>query len=180
MALNKSKITRALWEIRQRAGIRKSAKLLTDAFGAVATSDLVTNDGTAFPAAGKLGEVVFANRSRASTLALTNNTPANVTSVSLTPGVWIIQGFVGFKFAATTSITFLAGGISNVSGTINNDLGRFSFATPAMVPVNDISWAVNGEVYNITTTTTFFLITSALFTVSTCAAWGDITAIRIA
>lgn len=130
-----------------------------------------TNDSAV---AGSVGEIVTANQTVS--VALTSATSANVISMSLTPGQWLVYGTVDITAAASTATTDLAGGISVTSAALtavdNTFIGipgtsGIHYRVP--VPVMTLQLA---------TTTTVYLVARATFTVSTCGAIGKITAVR--
>src|SRR5216684_1358028 len=90
-----------------------------------------TNDNAA---AGKVGEYISSTIATGSSVTLTTNTTANVTSISLTAGDWDVTGAVDFTFGATTSYTNLIGSVSSTSATIGGQDSKFDFETPAAVP----------------------------------------------
>jgi hypothetical protein len=69
--------------------------------------------------AGTVGEFVSSTVTSGSAVALTTNTGANVTSISLTAGDWLVTGQGVFAPAATTTQTFVSFGISTTSATID-------------------------------------------------------------
>lgn len=137
-----------------------------------------TNDNAAV---GVIGEYVSATVASASAVALTTNTTANVTSISLTAGDWDVDGAVDFKFGATTSYTNLVGGSSIVSATRGAQDTAVDFETPAAVPTAgaDMVFPIPTTRISIAATTTVFLIAQGTFTVSTLSAYGTIRARRV-
>lgn len=135
------------------------------------------------PAAGFIGEYIFSNIPGGSAVPLTSNTAANVTSIQLTAGNWLIWGSVSFTVPGGTTTTTIQGAfIHDVSATL---------------PV-----APNGGAYNVlqqygntgantsiatgtirksysAALTTVYLIAFATFAVSTQTAYGFIGAIRL-
>lgn len=139
-----------------------------------------TND-TALP--GVIGEYLSASVASASAVSLTTATPADVTSLTLTPGEWDVSGEVGFTLGATTSITLLVAGIATTSATIGA-MGTYAqWATAANVPTaandNVISTPVVRIAVAAGSTQTVYLEANAVFTVSTAKAYGNIRARRV-
>lgn len=135
------------------------------------------NNGTA-PVVGYIGEIISSNIASASGVSLTNNTPANVTSISVTAGTWIIYGSV-----ATTGLVTA----TYVTGSVNS-----TSATPGTMAVNTTAFNQTGTItvdpvcispplyVTLSGATTYYLVAQAGFTVGTVKAFGRIQAIRIA
>ena len=137
-----------------------------------------TNDNTD---AGNVGESIVSAVDTPG-ISLTNNTAADITSISLTAGDWDVWGNVVLIFGATTNCT---------------TYGMWSSATSATVPdvtlSCNISTSVAGIVpgaitgcgnsipplrYSLSGTTTIYLSVKAAFSISTLAAFGVIQARR--
>lgn|SRR5574337_180360 len=124
--------------------------------------------------AGSVGELITAT---ASGVSLTTNTPANITSVSLTAGDWDVQAVCFISPAGTTNITGVQAGVGTTSGSFTNNqytsiygLNNTGSGMSLVSPVVRI---------NISTTTTCFALAQASFTVSTCIANAVIRARRV-
>lgn len=127
-----------------------------------------TNDNAA---AGKVGEIISATQTP--TVAMTNTTSINVTSISLTAGDWDVNGNVVLENNNTpTQITQAVGWISTTSATL-----------PALEFTNIISTASGGSFLNysmnvpfkrisITTTTTVYLSAQSNFSGTTNVGGG--------
>lgn len=140
--------------------------------GTVAADDAV---------AGTIGEVLSGTIATGSSVSLTTNTAATVTSVSLTAGDWDCTGVVDYTPGATTSITMLQQGISTTDATIGAQDTFTLWATAANVPTaaNDPAWATPVVRVNVGGTTTTYLVAKATFTVSTLKAYGSIRCRRV-
>ena len=126
--------------------------------------------------AGSVGEVISSTIASGSAVGLTNATPANVTSISLTAGDWDVHGNVAFNIGATTATSFVSGAISTTSATI--DFSK-SFLTPAPATGNTIAaGACPTQRISLASTTTVFLVTQCNFGTSTLSAYGTIYARR--
>lgn len=113
-----------------------------------------------------------------SAVALTTATPANITSITLTPGTWDITGAVGFLPAASTSITARSGGASTTSATLSATVGaKFVLASAAVVP-GAVGQELSVPTHRVTVTanTTLYLVASATFTASTLGGYGVLSA----
>jgi len=136
--------------------------------------------------AGSVGEVVSSSVAVGSAVSLTTAAGAftgkTITSISLTAGDWDVFGSVGINMAATTNFTASAGGINTVADTLNSlyeEETRFSYGAGGFVPNNVFSFAFPTTRVSIASTTTYYLIGYASFTISTATAFGRITARRI-
>jgi hypothetical protein len=146
--------------------------------------------GTATQSLAGIGTVLVPGQIKSSSLALgsavslTTDTTANVTSVSLEPGIWRVTGNVGFVPAATTSITNLNPAINSTSATLPNPEvvagSQNRVMSAAYVPnVANITMDAGEGIFTLTATTTVYLLARATFTVSTMTAYGKIQAERI-
>lgn len=143
---------------------------------------LGVTDGSSAPA-GYIGEVITSTIPDASGIGLVNNTVANITTISLTAGNWLVWGLVGFDAAGTTSITALFGGTSKVSATFESNFASGGLDTirqqvtyPTGVGTGLI---IPFKFIKLTTTTTLYLLAEGAFGTSTLTAFGTISALRV-
>jgi hypothetical protein len=127
-----------------------------------------------------LGQIVTSTAAPATT-GLTTNTPANITSVTLTAGDWDVCASYVIEGAGSTSYTLAQAGLSTVSATLPADNLINSRSSGAFVPPTAIyvAAAVPIERVTVSTSTVVYLVTKAVFTISTAGAGGVITARRI-
>lgn len=127
--------------------------------------------------AGAVGEYIASTVLPGSATALTTNVPTNVTSIVLTPGDWDVSGNVNFN-NFSTGVTWIQGGISNVSGT---PLTAQAFILPGLQ--NSQASISGGPVatvrYNLTANTTIYLVAASLFSNGGMSAYGFIAARRV-
>jgi len=140
-----------------------------------------TNDSAA---AGLLGEYVVSTIASGSAVSLTNNTDANVTSISLTAGDWDVRGLVTFTGGGTTNVTgALIGGINTTSATLPTPgpgySNVFALSTGTFASDGAITAQIVPMRLSLNATTTVYLIARAVFTTSTCSAYGSISARRV-
>jgi hypothetical protein len=133
-----------------------------------------TNDNTA---AGKVGEFVQSDIPSASEITLTNNTAANITSISLTAGDWDVWGNFLFDIGATTVPSYFIGCTNDVSATLATVNGGGYAVTAITTTANYPMIAVHRR-YSLSTTTTIYLVVQCGFTISTLKAYGAIQARR--
>ena len=134
------------------------------------------NNGTA-PAVGYIGQLIRSNVATPGS-SLSTGTPANVTSISLTPGTWLITGTV--VFTGVLAGTYFIG--STNTTTANIGTAGTDYILQGYVPTSGLQdgVAVPAKVVTIAATTTYFLVAQAAFTSGTVTAYGYIQGIRIA
>lgn len=139
----------------------------------------VTNDAAA---AGKIGEVLSSIVLAGSAVALTTNTPANMTSLALTAGDWDVTMVLYYAPGASTSITRLIGSPSATSATLDTTTGKYAdLNIAANVPGNAgyISQVVPSYRLSLASTTTIYAVAMGTFTVSTLGVFGLLRARRM-
>ncbi len=133
-----------------------------------------TYSGTT-PAAGYIGEAI---RAAATAVNLVNNTQTNITSISLTAGIWDVslQSQVNWNGTTTTSIE---SGISATSATVpaGGDAGGAWVQTVAGSPV----WTISVPSFRVelSATTTYYAVMRAIFTGGSAAGYARISATRV-
>lgn len=123
--------------------------------------------------AGSVGEFIS---NTASGVSLTNNVIANITSISLTAGDWDVSGTISYSPAATTTVTGLAGGVSQTSATFDTQTFSYNW-TFATGTVQTVTAPVAR--YSLSTTTTIYMVARSSFGTSTMTAGGFIRARRV-
>lgn len=132
--------------------------------------------------AGYVGEYISSGVLAGSAVSLSSGVTANVTSISLTAGDWMVSGSVqGSPGGGTTTNSWYVG-ISTVSATLptigaeNNEAGFTNIGNIAnlstCVTAGPLRLSLSG-------TTTVYLVVNSVFAVSTSAAYGFIGARRI-
>ena len=136
--------------------------------------------------AGSVGEVISSSVAVGSAVSLTNAVSATsgttVTSISLTAGDWDVFGSVGINMAAGTKFTVIAGGISTTNKELNalyEEQTLFNYGAGGLVPLNTQTFPLLTTRVSIASTTTYYLIAYAQFTVNTATGYGRITARRM-
>ncbi len=129
-------------------------------------------------AAGSVGELIQQSLLHASALSLTNNTPVDVASITLTPGDWDIRAILQFTSGAATTVFYL-GAISLTSATIPaiSCIGVPSAGGEVTIE-SRVDTAAGGPTFGIivppipvqvSTNTSFHLVASATFSGSLLA-----------
>lgn len=139
-----------------------------------------TNDSAS---AGFVGEYVSSSVVAGSAVTLTNGQYADVTSITLSAGDWVIDA--GVELIATVAVTgtqFLAG-VGTATG--NNGAGLLGGDTAGQIPTaptaaSDTSVPIpSGIRKKLTGSTTYYLKAYGAFTVGTLKAFGRISATRV-
>jgi len=143
--------------------------------GSVAIHGTSTNDSAA---AGNVGEEIQSLVALGSAVGLTNVTPANITSISLTAGDWDVEGSVNFTMAAAT-FTQTEAGISSTSATLPSDGSEvYSGLQGTTLTLKD-SITLPRKRVSLASTTTVYLVAQAAFSAGTVSGYGAITARRV-
>lgn len=112
-----------------------------------------------------------------------SGTAINVTSISVTAGDWIVYGIVTFNGGGTTTVTTLNSGISTTSASLTNTAFYSFWGFPAAAVTafvnNPLSFTSFPLRVSTSGTQTVYLVAQCTFGVSTCSAWGTITAYRL-
>lgn len=132
---------------------------------------------TQAPSAGFLGERIEAT---ATSIAITNNTPKTICSITLTPGIWDVSGMGG---TVATGGTGVAQAIQvNISTTDNTIVGTFGVElaqnnASLNFVVNALS--VPSVRKTITTSTTYYLVMLVVYSSTTSPCNARISATRV-
>jgi len=132
--------------------------------------------------AGNIGEYVESELAIGSATSLVTSIAKTITSISLTAGDWDVRGNVGIYPANTTSLTKSLGGVSTVTNSIGSASGRAvgGLFPPTVFDGNTANYSSIAPCrFSLSTTTTVYLVGLATFTVSTCSAFGIISARRV-
>jgi len=126
------------------------------------------------------GQVVFASR-----IGITTATEKDIISISLTAGDWDVSGIAGFFGTGTTSVDMQSGWISSTSATAPDISLRVAGIYPTGARVLYASGAMGWQYgipptrMSLSATTTIYLSVRAVFSVSTLASYGSISARRV-
>lgn len=131
---------------------------------------------TGTPGTGFLGEQIRSTVATGSAVALTSPTAANVTSISLTAGIWDVSGVVMFKGAVTGTAT--GASINTVSATVGTQ-GDNYITSPTVPTALDYGITIPSYRISLTSTTTVYLVAIEIYTVGSASAYGRISATRV-
>jgi hypothetical protein len=166
-----------------------SGTIIYNGFFFVGTSYLVntttqTNVGTIqgiragnAPAAGFLGEQIRSFVASGSAISLSTTVAANITSISLTPGIWDVSSIVNSVAQATTCTAYISS-ISTTSATTGTNGDNRADGQP---PSATLATSVSIPSYRLTlaATTTVYLVAQANFSAGTVTVFGRISATRV-
>ena len=133
------------------------------------------------PSAGFIGEQIRATVASGSAVSLTTATPANITSISLTAGIWNVSGIISFTGTPTVTGAQLAS-INTTSATIGTQGDNAISAgwVTASFVLGDCSLSIPSFRISLGSTTTVYLVAQGTFSASTLAGYGRISATRVA
>jgi hypothetical protein len=137
--------------------------------------------GTA-AATGNIGQVLSSTVTCSATTGLTSGAVGNITSLSLTPGIWTLSGVVATQNGTGTTTSFAFGGIS--TSTSGAGTPQTTQATPTFGigfgAGNVIAPMVYWPAVSVTTTTTYYINVDSTFSGGTAGPCGSLQAVRIA
>lgn len=131
--------------------------------------------------AGSFGEYVSSNVASGSAVALTTSVAANVTSISLTAGDWMVCGNVFYAPAGGTAVTQAAAVISTTSAALPTaPNGGGTTLLPVTFTTGQAIGVPTGCMRQLlASTTTVYLVALSAFTGGTNGAYGFIGARRV-
>lgn len=128
--------------------------------------------------AGAVGEVKYSPIASGSAVSLTTATTANVTSIALTAGDWLVSGNINITATSATQ-TASSAGINTVTATIPADGSGVNSAFTSTTTTFKDGLTCSVKEVNISTSGTVFLVVNQTFSAGTEAAYGSLTAWRI-
>ncbi|WP_202353478.1 hypothetical protein [Mesorhizobium sp. 113-1-2] len=133
---------------------------------------------------GNIGEYVESIVTSGSAVALTTAAGKTITSLTLQPGDWDVDGTVAIFPANTTNVTQLAGSISGSTNNVDVTAGRYvepPFPSGGFVynGAKAVHLPVPTQRISINAATTYYLVALATFTVAGASAFGTIRARRV-
>lgn len=134
-----------------------------------------TNDSAS---TGNIGEYITASLSSAGAASLTNNTPLNITSASLTAGDWDVSGVANFSTSGASASDFKSG-TNSVSATFGAENTSINIPLVATGLSDILSEVQPTTRYSISATTTVYLIAQATFSLGSITVYGTIRGRRI-
>ncbi|HHX4053956.1 MAG: hypothetical protein ACN6QT_36405 [Burkholderia contaminans] len=149
------------------AGLTFTSALTPQTTGGIVGTTLADNAN-----AGSVGEFLSASVPSGSAIALTSTTPANVTSVLLSAGDWDCRGSIAY--AVSAGAASMQAGINTVSATIPaaNTTGSMSSISLASGNFGTTTLAIAPGRFNVSSSTTVYLVANATFASGTVSAYG--------
>lgn len=129
----------------------------------------------AAPTAGTIGELLS---NSASNVSLTSGTALNVTSLTLTPGSWDVTGVCTIIPAGSTVLTNVKCSSSTTSAT-QGPIGSDSYMSPPAAAGAAQQLTLGTYRYQVTTSTTLYMVGTVNFTTSTATIGAYLRATRV-
>lgn len=134
-----------------------------------------TNDAAA---SGNIGETLSSAVTIASGTSLTTATNANIRTLSLTAGDWLVSGNINFG-ATTATVTGTVGGMTTTSAALPADGSEVYSGVQVTLLSETDSVTLPPKRFSVSSTTTVYLVGKSTFSAGSVKAGGSITAIRI-
>lgn len=136
------------------------------------------NNTNTAPPSGFIGEQIRSSVLVGSAVVLSNGTVANVTSISLTAGIWDVSLVAAFTGSGTA--TNLLANISSTSASIVGNQGDNVVQTSISGNANTDSYlTIPSYRVTLSSTTSIYLVVRALFASGAVTAYGTIRATRV-
>lgn len=131
---------------------------------------------TTAPTAGFLGEEIRSVASAAS-VSMSSNTPKNITSISLTAGVWNVTGAI--QYAGSGTSTYCWCSVNTTSATLGTTCDNSFQGSPAALGSRDGVAECPNFRLTLTSTTTVYLVGQCDITAGSINSGGRISAVRV-
>jgi hypothetical protein len=130
-------------------------------------------------AAGDVGQVIsVAIPLSGATITLTTATPANILTIPLTPGDWLVSAIANFAFASATN-TGIAAGLSSASAILPVDGSEGNSGVRFTTTTFLDSITLNQKHFNVSVNTNVYVVASATFSAGAVDGYGYALAHRI-
>lgn len=129
------------------------------------------------PSAGFIGEQIRSYQS--SGLALTSTVARDVTSISLTAGIWDVSGIIAFDAGPGGVATSVFGSISTTSATNGSDGDNAGYGALPLSGARGGGNSIPAYRLTLSSTTTVYLVASATFTGGGINGYGRISGTRV-
>jgi hypothetical protein len=137
------------------------------------------NNTNTAPPAGFIGEQIRATVAAGSAVNLTNLTQTNITSISLTAGIWDASCVCIFNPNATYTGSFVGVSISTTSATPGTAGDNAATGNPPAANVYPVTQVIPSYRITLASTTTVYMVGVASVTAGACTAYGRISATRV-
>lgn len=136
------------------------------------TGGVAKGGETQAPSVGFIGEQIRSYNG--SGTAMTSTVPGNITSISLTAGVWDVSGLCYYTYSAEATTNILSIGVNSATADGNGG----DFLVQMGTAGTEVSLAIPSARVVLTTTTTYYLVYTTVFP-GTGTAYGRISATRV-
>jgi hypothetical protein len=140
----------------------------------------------AFAPVGYVGEILTATKASGAAVSLTTATAADVLTLAVTKGNWVMTGNVDYALGGATATSFKSGP-SVTLNTLPTQAGGSGLGTDglaslplAMTTVTDTLTQASTTTLSVAADTTLHLVAQATFSAGTVAAYGTLSAERVA
>lgn len=142
------------------------------------------NNTNTAPPAGYVGEEIIATVTAAAPVSLTNNTAADLTSISLTPGVWDLTVVASFQTSGTVAgNTQWIAGQNTTSATLGTEITNYiqTGGQLAVSGANAVTVVYPAIRVLVSATTTYYAVVrgGATVTFTNVSAYGKFRALRV-
>lgn len=149
----------------------------------ITTPNLIGTTAANNANAGSVGEYIESNTAAPGIASGATGVSKNLTSITLSAGDWDVQGTIGWVPANTTTLTTHAASISLVTDTADVTFGRNNLVT-LPTAVTGVGNTTSSNVvmtcrFNVSVSTTVFLVGTASFATSTLTMYGNLRARRV-
>lgn len=129
--------------------------------------------------AGYVGQILTSTVLYASGISMTSNTQTTVTSITLTPGCWLVTGNIFYESASfVPAITFAQASLSLTTNTLDDPAYRSAASDSPELSIQ-AGLSVSPRYFSVSTNTTIYIVGIVVFGTSTVSACGYIQATRI-
>lgn len=135
------------------------------------------NNTNTAPPAGFIGEQIRSAVASGSAVSLSNNVTANITTISLTAGVWDISGTSQTTCTSTASSQNLS--IVTTTASVGTPGDNVAFITATTTTSVNVNLCVPAWRLLLSGTTTVYLTATAAFSAGTASVYGRISATRV-
>lgn len=162
-------------------GVNSSGQL--SSLGTGSSGQVLTSTGTTSPTwqspASPTLTTATSFVAKGSGVSLTSATPANITSLSLAAGTWLVSGLVQFSMTGSLAVGGVIASISTTTAT-NGTLGNNSASINATPTTSDMGVTVPPYIITLASAGTAFLVGTANYSGGTTTGYGSITALKVA
>lgn len=148
--------------------------------GTIPASVVKTGNTSGSVTAGNVGETISSLVQSSGAISLSSTNAADITSISLTAGEWLVSGTVCTKSGGSTVTSLIQGWINSTSAnTPTKGSSGFTIVNATIPTGADGCYPTGSRVFNSSSSFTAYLSMNDTFATSTQSGYGQITAVRI-